>query len=49
MHTKGLTVGKCVICGNDAREVWQGRVAGQAAALHRAPGALQVLVVTVAQ
>ena len=29
MHTKGLTVGKCVICDNDAREVWQGRVARQ--------------------
>ena len=29
MHTKGLTFGKRVICDNDAREVWQGRVAGQ--------------------
>ena len=29
MYTRGLTVGKRVVCDSDAREVWQGRVAGQ--------------------
>ena len=30
MHTKGLTVGKCVVYDHDSGEVWQGRVASQA-------------------
>ena len=36
MYTKGHTVGKRVVRENDAREVWQGRVAGQVSRGNRA-------------